>query len=113
MVGDLFPLWDDMREHAPKMIAELENIFPGNTWVIAGRDVDFFGDVLQGFHLSLGQPERVIRLEVSAATFRTKVENPHLRILQKHGLVSNDGQPLKNFTFIDVTRWASYLPVQK
>jgi hypothetical protein len=89
---------------APQLIVELEYAFPDNIWAPLGRDTAVVGDLLEAFYLSIGQTNRVVRLNASGPSF--KREYDYLDLLISAGLVDHSGYPLSNFIILDPTRWA-------
>lgn len=55
------------------MVAQLEHAFPGGQWLPLGRDAVLIADALDGFYRSIGQADRVRRLDMSGLSL------PHYR----------------------------------
>ena len=61
-----------MRGHdrdVAQMIAQLELAYPGGTYVPVGRDAVLVADILDAYYRSIGQPDRVSRLNASGPSF--------------------------------------------
>ncbi len=63
--------WTDiLLAYGPRLIAKLEKAYPGATWAFLGRDGMAFADMLEAFYDSIGQKNRVVRIEVSKDSFK-------------------------------------------
>lgn len=49
----------------PTVIVQFEKAFPGATYAALGRDTAFLGDLMAAFYESLGQKNRVVRMDLS------------------------------------------------
>ncbi len=104
-------------QNAAIIIASMERAFPGATYLGLGRDVALLTDLLDGFYQSIGQPNRVRRLDASGPSFphyynATTESSQNDRellfdFLRSNGLSfekMNDDYP---FVVFDVTSWRS------
>ncbi|MBN20597.1 MAG: hypothetical protein CL678_04845 [Bdellovibrionaceae bacterium] len=65
-----FPDWFQFIEkEAPRFIAHLSFIYPDAVFGFLGRDSLIFSDIIEGFFNSIGEPNKVIRVGMSKATF--------------------------------------------
>ena len=97
------------------MVAQLEHAYPGGTWLPLGRDAVLIADFLESFYTSIGQPNRVHRLDASGTSF------PHYRdaspatfgkdrpilygFLKSNGLDLDHPEKQPPFIMIDVTSY--------
>ncbi len=75
---------------AAESIASMERVFPGATWAAIGRDAVMLGDILDAFYQSLGQKNRVVRLNGSGDTIRRATKEDLLLMLESAGLNLKD-----------------------
>jgi hypothetical protein len=88
-------------KYLPHVIAFMEKAFPGALWAPLGRDAVIFGDLLEAFYLSIGQPGRVSRLNASGNSFISRTNEDRVRFLESAGL--NLADPKKR-PFVGVDR---------
>ena len=81
-----FGTWlEQILKEAPHMIASFEQAFPGATWAFIGRDTALIADVFEMFYSSIGQIDRVVRLQVSKATFQNASDKELVEYLTQKG----------------------------
>lgn len=99
------------------IVAQLEHAYPGGTYLPLGRDAVLIADLLDGFYRSIGQPDRVRRLNASGTSF------PHYRsatpetyeqdrpitygFLESNGLDLDQISTAPPYVMIDVTSYMS------
>lgn len=89
-----FDLWLNgavLRE-SPRMIAEFEKAFPGATLAFIGRDMALIADIFEAYYTSIGQPERVVRIDVSSKTFEHITADQMVAYLKQKG-AENSNKP--------------------
>lgn len=91
---------------APKMIVQLEFVYPGAVWAPLGRDTALVADILESYYLAVGQKNRVVRLHASRNSFRD--QSDFNKLLVTAGLINSNGLPLKKFIILDITQWNLY-----
>jgi len=99
------------------VIVAMERAFPGATYYPLGRDAFLLGDVLDGFYRSIGQKDRIKRLDASGPSFphyrsasdRTLEEDREILtgFLQTNGLDLEHVDTAPPFVMFDVTSWNS------
>ena len=94
-----------------QMIVQLEYAFPGARIAALGRDAAVAADILEAFYLSLGQPNRIVRLNASGPTFRQPED--YTNLLHSVNLVDASGKELENFVIVDTTSWQVHSQVRQ
>jgi hypothetical protein len=59
----------DAKEYLPKMIAQFEKAYPGATYAALGRDAVRMADMFAAYYETIGQPNRVARINLSTGSF--------------------------------------------
>ncbi len=90
-----------MLKHGPTLIAAMEKAFPGATWAFIGRDSQAIADMLEGFYLSIGQQNRVVRLMVSKASFNGVTPQTLVHFVLEHGFSFKDIKHREPYVFVD------------
>lgn len=93
------PAWTSLLlHHGPKLIANFEKTHPGATWVFLGRDGMAWADLFDAFYISIGQPNRVIRLGISKGSMPGMDDKRWVAYLRSHGI---DLDKPGSFVFVD------------
>lgn len=95
----------DTVKDLPRVIAFMEKAFPGATWAPLGRDAVIFGDLLDAFYLSIGQPNRVSRLNASTASFAGASQRDIIRFMKEAGLDLGNVRQGRPFVCLDRTNY--------
>ncbi len=84
-------IWSDL----PRVIAVMEQCYPGATWAALGRDSFNLSDLLDAFYQSLGQQNRVVRINASTSTVNSASAGQLVQMLEHQGLdlVNIDSRP--------------------
>lgn len=98
--------WTEViKARMPRAIAELEYAYPGAVWAALGRDAVAIIDVLEAFYLSVGQADRVTRIEASTATFNSS-EAEFIKMLEQLGLPKDQKlEEMRPFIILDRTTY--------
>ena len=72
--------------NGPKLIAAFEKTYPGARWVFLGRDGLPWADLFEAFYLSIGQPDRVIRVGISKPSMVNVTDHTLLRLMAQEGI---------------------------
>ncbi len=98
-----YPLWYQLLiDGAPQMIATFEEAFPGATWAFMGRDMAILADLFEAFYDSIGQSNRVVRINISSPVIQSGLFSDEIALeyLNQNGLPKN--RAVKHpFIFID------------
>lgn len=82
-----------------------EKIFPNLTYAVLGRDAALFGDLVEAFYLSRGQPNRVSRLNGSGDTIRPTSLFDLFVFLRQNGLRPKGDGLERPFVIFDRTEF--------
>lgn len=95
----------NLMRFAPQIVASCERVFPGATWAFVGRDSAIYGDVLEGFYTSIGQPNRVVRVGMSRPTLNSASDALLVRYMEQLGLSLDPGA--KPFVLVDTANYGN------
>lgn len=97
-----YPVWYKTAvEGMPRLIACLEQTFPGGKFVFIGRDTAAFVDFLEAFYHSLGQEDRVGSIGISSASLTHMTAKQAFHLLTSAGMPSDPKQFKHPFVLID------------
>jgi hypothetical protein len=100
------PAGDIVRDSGPQIIAALEFAYPGAIWAPLGRDSAAAGDALDAFYQSIGQADRVSRLNASTNALKNADHATLIRFLESAGLNLDPQAPnARPFIMLDTTSY--------
>lgn len=96
-----------INKYLPEMIISLEKAFPGGTYAFLGRDMDLIADAVDAYYQSIGQEDRVKRIEFSTPSLNNSNSKLVTEFLTQLGLDSDGVTNKGAFVIIDYTSYSN------
>lgn len=96
----------NLQDVGPSIIAQFEKIFPGMNYAPLGRDSVLLGDILEAYYQSIGQTDRVYRVNASGASL-TNNPDDFVDFIKDQTLLDRENHSEHpGVVLFDSTRWS-------
>lgn len=92
----------------PDVIAQFEKIFPGMNYAALGRDAVLLGDMLDAYYQSIGQMDRIYRINASGASLTGNPDDLVDFVKHQTKFDSKKSEEYPGLVIFDSTRWEDH-----